>query len=120
MDVYHIAALIVYCVFLLIPILANLVYGEANFNRLKMTGPYQVGHKDIFTGEQGVEVSVFYPMDRDEYEKTIKEKGRNTYMFRHGYTSRLGVARATSSWDTEDHKHPWFYKYLDAVKMDTV
>ena len=41
-------------------------------------------------------------------------------MFRHGYASRLGVVRATSTWDTEDHKNPWFYKYLDDVKMDTV
>jgi pimeloyl-ACP methyl ester carboxylesterase len=59
-------------------------------------------------------------MDKDEYEKTIGLKGRNSYMFRHGYMSRLGVTKATSSWGTEDHKHPWFYKYLDDVKMMTV
>jgi len=63
---------------------------------------------------------VYYPMDREEYDKTINEKGRNTYMFRHGYASRLGVVKATSTWDSEDHKHPWFFKYLDGVKMNTV
>jgi hypothetical protein len=65
-------------------------------------------------------MSVYYPMDREEYDKTIGEKGRNSFMFRHGYNSRLGLMKATSTWGTEDHKHPWLFKYLDDVKMNTV
>jgi len=59
-------------------------------------------------------------MDRDEYERTIGETGKNSYMFRHGFKSRMGIVKATSNYDTENHKHPWFFKYLDDIKMDTV
>jgi cytochrome b len=40
MDVYHIAALIIYSVFVAVPILATIIWGEGNFNRFKITGPY--------------------------------------------------------------------------------
>jgi len=40
MDVYEIAALVIYCSFLLFAILITIIYGEANFSRLKLVGPY--------------------------------------------------------------------------------
>jgi len=120
MDVYHVAALVIYCLFLGAAILATILFGEGNFAKFKITGPYQVGHQDMYTSRDGIECSCFYPMDRDEYDKTIGQKGRNTFWFRNGYESRLGAVKATSSWDTEDHKHPWFYKFLDDCKLDTV
>ena len=119
MDVFSYIALAIYCTFLAIAILCSLIFGEANFDRTKMTGPFEVGHKDIFCRKDGTTISVWYPMDREEYDKTINEKGRNTYYMRYGYTSRLGIAKATSSWGTEDHVSPWFFKYVDDVKMNT-
>jgi hypothetical protein len=59
-------------------------------------------------------------MDRDEHKRTIGMKGRNSYWLRSGYKSRAGLAKATASWGTEDNVNPWFFKYLDDVKMDTV
>ena len=71
MDVYHLAALVIYCLFLGIAILVSFLWGEGNLNRFKITGPYEVGHKDIWTSEDGIECSCYYPMDREEYEDTI-------------------------------------------------
>jgi len=31
----------------------------------------------------------------------------------------MGVVRATSNYGTADHKHPWFFKYLEDIKMNT-
>lgn len=67
MDVYAIAALIIYCCFLAFAILITIIYGEANFSRLKMVGPYQVAHKDLWS-KDGISVSVYYPMDIEEYD----------------------------------------------------
>ena len=119
MDVYSVIALAIYCTFLGIAIICSFIFGEANFNGVKMTGPFEVGHKEIFCRKDGTAISVWYPMDIDEYKDTIKQSGRNTYYFRYGKTSREGLARATASWGTEDHAHPWFFKYIDDVRMDT-
>ena len=40
MDVYNDIALIIYCCFLAFAILITIIYGEANFSRLKLVGPY--------------------------------------------------------------------------------
>ena len=119
MDVFSLIALGIYCTFLGFSIICSIIFGEANFDRVKMTGPFQVGHKEIFSKKDGATLSVWYPMDIDEYKSTIQLSGRNTYYFRYGYTSRKGLAKATSSWGTEDHVNPWFFKYLDDVRMDT-
>lgn len=117
MDVYSIIALIIYCCFLSFAIISSFIFGEANFNLLKLIGPYQVGHKEFFSNE-GFGITVFYPMDKEEYEKEIGSK--NTLWFRHGFKSRLGLTRATADWGKENHPSPWCFKYLDDVKMDTV
>ena len=83
-----------------------------------MTGPFEVAHKDYLC-KNGLTVSVWYPMDRDEHKRSLNNK-TNSFWFRYGYKSRLGLTKATSSWGTEDHPSPWFYKYLDDVKMNTV
>ena len=40
MDVYNDIALFIYCCFLAFAILITIIYGEANFSRLKLVGPY--------------------------------------------------------------------------------
>lgn len=59
-------------------------------------------------------------MDREDYKQTLKEdSSRNSLMFRHGYSSRLGLAKATAPYGTENYRNPWFFKYLDDVRMNT-
>jgi hypothetical protein len=67
MDVYSVIALIIYCIFLAIAIICAINFGEGNLDKFELTGPYEVGHKDMFTIEDGLELSCYYPMDRDEY-----------------------------------------------------
>lgn len=73
----------------------------------------------MFT-KDGIAVSVYYPMDKEEYEQEIGKTAKNTYWFRHGYRSRLGLAKATADWGKDNASNPWMFKYLDEVKMDTV
>lgn len=58
-------------------------------------------------------------MDKDEHERTLSMQ-TNAHWFRYGYKSRLGLTKATASWGTEDHPSPWFYKYIDDVRMNVV
>ena len=119
MDVYSLVALIIYSLFLILTLVAIIIFGEGNVDSFKLTGPFAVGHKDLFTTEDGVEMSVYYPMDKEEYTDTIqKEPHRNSLIFRHGYKSRLGLSKCTAKYGTDDHKHPWFFKYLDDVRMN--
>lgn len=78
MEVFSLAALIIYCTFLSIALLTIFLFGEGNLDRYKMTGPFEVGHKDMFTTEGGIECSCYYPVDRDEFKNHINESGRNT------------------------------------------
>jgi hypothetical protein len=120
MDVYSVIALVIYCTFLGFAIIATIIFGWSNFDRVKLSGPYQVGHKDIVNKKDGIAISVWYPMDKDEYEKTIGLPGRNTHWLRYGYKSRKGVSFATAEWGKEEPcTNPWFYKYIDDVKMNT-
>jgi uncharacterized membrane protein len=40
MDVFSYVALGIYCTFLAFSIIVALIFGEANFNKMKMIGPY--------------------------------------------------------------------------------
>lgn len=120
MDVYSIIALVIYCLFLGFAIFATLIYGWGDFGKMKMRGPYQVGHKDIHCSKDGVAASVYYPMDRDTYKEEISQSGRNAHYMRYGYKSRLGLAKITAPWGTDDHSHPFLMKWIDGVKMDIV
>jgi len=48
---------------LALSVINNSIYGEANFKGINIIGPYQVGHKDIYSSKDGIAVSVYYPMD---------------------------------------------------------
>ena len=54
-------------------------------------------------------------MDIEEYEREIVKPGKNSYWFRHGYRSRLGLSKATADWGKDNGKNPWMFKYLDEV-----
>jgi hypothetical protein len=121
MDVYSVVALAIYCTFLGISIILTLLYGQADFSKVRDLidhAPYQVAHRDIYSSKDNRSLSAWYPMDKEEYNKTIGSN--NSDWLRYGELSREGVARATADWGTDNHMHPWFYKYIDRVKMDTV
>jgi hypothetical protein len=44
MDVFSVVALAIYCTFLGLAILCSIIFGEANFNNVEMSGPFEVGH----------------------------------------------------------------------------
>ena len=71
-------ALCIYCTFLAYAIVVTLIFGENNLNKMKMIGPYEVGFRMVHTSKEGLEVSVYYPMDREEYALRIGESGKNT------------------------------------------
>ena len=92
-------------------------YGEGNLSRIKLVGPYQVGHREFHLQHSGNAVSVYYPMDKADYHKQRKN---NTKWFRYGESSLKGMARATADIGSTKHPPSWFYNYLLKIKMNTV
>lgn len=54
-------------------------------------------------------------MDKEVYHKLIKNYDRNTKWLRYGYKSRLGLAKSTAEFGSEDGIEPWLFKYLDDI-----
>ena len=96
------------------------VYGEGNFEKIKLRGKYQVGHQD-FHLESGIAASVYYPMDKTEYQNNIGKKNRNTSWFRYDSKSLQGLVNAAT--DLRDFPakadSSWFYSFTMKIKMDT-
>ena len=51
-------------VFVLITVALAVLFGDTNLDRIKVTGPFQVGHREFRSEALGNEVSVFYPVDK--------------------------------------------------------
>jgi len=45
--------------------------GATNFSTLKFDGPYKVGVRYFHSKTKDTETMVFYPIDKDEYERKI-------------------------------------------------
>ena len=43
LNVWNLVALVFYFLVMVIPITLNIIYGEGNFSKFKITGPFQVG-----------------------------------------------------------------------------
>jgi hypothetical protein len=54
-------------VFVSITIILAVLFGDTNLDRIKLTGPFQVGHREFRSETLGNEVSVFYPVDKVLY-----------------------------------------------------
>lgn len=121
MGEYNLIAEIILCLVILCGILSSILFGEATFDRLKLTGPFQVGHKDIHISSTGNAISVFYPMDKHVYAEIMaNEPHRNSMWARYGYNTRLGGARATAPWGSDKHSHPFVWKFIENTRMLTV
>ena len=59
-------------------------------------------------------------MDKEEYYKEIQNDEKNTYWLRYGHTSLKGFTAGTADWGTESGPPPWFFRYAQDVRMDTV
>jgi hypothetical protein len=79
-----------------------------------------VGHREFRTRINGNMVSVYYPMDRDEYKRNINKKGNNSKWLRYGDKTLLGFAKAVPNHGTEKHPSVLMFRHLRKVKMDTV
>lgn len=121
MKEFNLIAEIILCLVIFFGILATILYGEGDFDRLVLTGPYEVGHKDMHISGTGNAISVFYPMDKHTHAQIMrKEPSRNSIWMRYGYNTRLGGARATAPWGSALHTHPFVWKIFENVKMNTV
>ena len=67
LGVYSLTWSIIYFVVLALIVLWITIYGEGNLAKIKLIGPFEVGHKDFHLKESGITVSVYYPMDKSEY-----------------------------------------------------
>eukprot|EP00347_Sterkiella_histriomuscorum_P022751 403337292 len=95
-----------------------ILYGEVNFNRLKVFGPYQVGFKEFRTKKFGNAVSVYYPMCKDLYKSKI---GRhNTPWLRNGDRTLLGIAKASGEYGSDKHASVNIIRHLRKVMLDVV
>ena len=85
-----------------------------------MVGPYQVGHTEFYMRIGGNAVSVYYPVDREEYKRTINLKGRNTKWLRYGKRSIKGLTMAAGEYDAQKPRAECFFNYMKRIYMDTV
>jgi len=72
MGEYNLIAEIILCLVIFAGILITILFGEGDFAKVKLTGPFEVGHKDIHITGTGNAISVFYPMDKDVYRRIMK------------------------------------------------
>ncbi len=110
---------IISLIFLSLSIGLILAFGDSDFTRMHLRGPYQVGHRDYRTSKLGSEVSIYYPVDQDEYRRVIGRAGGNTLWLRHGDHTLLGLAKATMPYGREDHPRLCWFRYIRRVKMGT-
>ena len=81
---------------LLTTIILVFLYGDSDLERIKMTGPFEVGYREFRTSKLGNEVSVYYPVDREHYKIMLKaSSNNNTDWLRHGDKTLLGLAKSS-------------------------
>jgi hypothetical protein len=95
-------------------------FGDSDFSRMKLRGPYQVGYREFRTDKLGNEVSVFYPVDKPDYKRHMRKSySNNTLWLRHGDHTLLGLAKASVAYGRDDHPRSCWFRYLRRIRMDT-
>ena len=95
------------------------LYGETDFSKVILTGPYEVGYKEFRTRVLDNEVSVFYPISKAHHSEKIQDS--NTLWLRHGHKTLLGIAKAGNIGGVARDTTPVaMVRYLRDVKMDTI
>ena len=102
-----------------VSVLLLILFGETDFRRLKNFGPYQVGFKEFRTRVHDNSVSVFYPINKEYYNKVISSQ--NTPWLRNGDKTMKALAKSLApNGQVEGHPPLWVLRYLKDVVMDTV
>lgn len=90
---------------------------------MKLNGPYEVGFREFRTAELDNEVSVFYPISKEEHRRHINDPGRNTKWLRHGDKTLAGLARAADRYSRKGkggHVPLWSIRFFKNVVMNTL
>jgi hypothetical protein len=95
------------------------LFGESNLERLKVTGPFEVGHREFRSTKLGSEISVYYPVDRTHFKRHFTRK-RNTSWLRHGDKTLLGLVKASVPYGREDPPPACVFRYFGNVKLMTL
>ena len=95
-----------------------LCFGECDFSKLRVKGPYEVGFVEFKTKLYGNAVSCFYPIDKEEYRKKIKD--HNPLWARNGQDTTLGIAKASGGYNSKNHYPAWVFKYFLRVKLNVI
>ena len=75
---------------------------------------------EFYTKKDGYAVSVYYPMDRIEYNRTLKkDRSRNTLWLRYGRKSLKGLSLSSAEFYT-NHPPTCLLQYFLRVRMNTV
>jgi hypothetical protein len=53
------------------------MFGESDMSRAKMTGEYEVGYKEYRVHKMGTEISVYYPVMREAYNRMLSLSSDN-------------------------------------------
>ena len=53
------------------------MFGESNMTRAKMNGQYEVGYKEYRVYKMGTEISVYYPVTKETYNRMINLSSDN-------------------------------------------
>lgn len=103
---------------LLTTIILVCIYGDSDLERIKMTGPFEVGYREFRTSKLGNEVSVYYPVDRDHYKIMLKASANNnTDWLRYGDKTLLGLAKSSVPYG-QDGMLPWFlFRPMKRIKI---
>jgi hypothetical protein len=96
-----------------------ILFGDSDFSRLKLRGPYQVGYREFRMEKFGNEVSVYYPVDKPEYSMYMqKSLSNNTFWLRHGDHTLLGISKATAPIGRKNHINSCWLRHYRRIRMD--
>jgi hypothetical protein len=57
------------------------VYGEGDLSILRqMDGPYGAGHREIKTPKDKLEIAIYYPIDKEIYNRDIVDDSKKPFM----------------------------------------
>ena len=91
-------------------------FGESDLERLKVTGPFEVGHREFRGSKFGSEISVYYPVERAHYRREISTT-RNASWLRHGDKTLLGLVKASVPYGREDPPPACVFRYFKGIKV---
>lgn len=111
---------LVTCLLLLLSIICILHLGHSDLSHVGLgDAPYLVGHRDIRSETLRQEISVYYPVDRNEENENLLHRNESLWL-RKGNKTLTGIARASVPYGREDHPSVHWFRWLKRIKMGTI